>query len=95
MKAAIYNHQCWIKETDPVVLTETLEKVLIQSGFTILNKMIHHFSPQGFTAIWLLAESHFAVHTFPEENKTYLELSSCNEEMKKVFVVLLKNNFHT
>jgi len=95
MKAAIYNHQCWIKGTNPVVLTETLEKVLVQSGFSILNKMTHHFSPQGFTAIWLLAESHFAVHTFPEENKTYLELSSCNEEMKEAFVLLLKNNFHT
>ena len=31
-------------------------------------------------------ESHFAIHTFPEENKTYIELSSCNEEKQIYFV---------
>lgn len=95
MKAAIYNHQCWIKETDPVILTESLENLLIQSGFSILNTINHHFSPQGFTAIWLLAESHFALHTFPEENKSYLELSSCNQAMKDTFVDLLEKSDFT
>ena len=39
--------------------------------------MEHYFTPYGYTALFLLAESHFALHTFPEENKTYIELSSC------------------
>jgi S-adenosylmethionine decarboxylase len=35
-----------------------------------------------------LAESHLAIHTFPEEGKTYIELSSCNERMQKAFEAL-------
>jgi len=52
--------------------------------------MEHNFAPQGYTAIWLLSESHFAIHTFPEEHKTYIELSSCNREMYDRFLEELK-----
>ena len=41
--------------------------------------------PEGYTALWLLGESHFAIHTFPEEQKTYIELSSCNLEYYEFF----------
>ena len=59
--------------------------------------MEHSFQPQGYTAIWLLAESHFAIHTFPEENKTYIELSSCNRTMyhaflKELAIAMTENN---
>ena len=37
--------------------------------------------------LWLLAESHFAIHTFPEENKMYIEISSC---VKKYYDNFLK-----
>ena len=59
--------------------------------------MEHSFQPQGYTAIWLLAESHFAIHTFPEENKTYIELSSCNRTMYHAFLkelALYKASLH-
>ena len=59
-----------------------LENMLIRSGFTIINKIEHFFPHQGYTGLWLLAESHFAIHTFPEENKIYVEISSC---VKKYF----------
>ena len=51
--------------------------------------MEHAFEPIGWTGIWLLAESHLAIHTFPEENKTYIEISSCNKEMYDEFLKLL------
>lgn len=49
----------------------------------------HHFSPQGYTCLWLLAESHLALHSFPEEAHTYIELSSCNAGKHRKFVDLL------
>ena len=90
MKAAIYNHRLWVEEIVPQVLKESFDHILKESGFKILNFMEHFFEPQGYTAIWLLGESHFALHTFPEENKTYIELSSCNEEMYDLFLTLIK-----
>lgn len=50
----------------------------------------HHFSPQGYTALWLLSESHFAVHTFPEFGRTYIELSSCNLDFYLNFLSMTK-----
>ena len=89
MKAWIDNHSTWIQETDPSALKSQFEQMLKDAGFGILNFMEHHFEPQGWTGVWLLAESHLAIHTFPEENKTYVELSSCNRQMYDDFLKLV------
>ena len=68
-------------------LKTDVEGLIIGSGFTVLKFIDHAFDPQGYTALWLLAESHCALHTFPEEQKAYLEISSCNSEMYVNFVV--------
>ena len=68
-------------------LKTDVEKLIVNSGFTVLKFIDHVFEPQGYTALWLLAESHCALHTFPEEQKAYLEISSCNSEMYVNFVV--------
>lgn len=80
MKAFMNNFNVWIKYEDEKQLAEEFEKALINSGFHIVNKCEHYFDIQGYTGLWLLSESHFAIHSFPEEEKIYLELSSCVEE---------------
>jgi len=67
----------WVTETRPDVLHSKVMALLREAGFSILNHQVHLFEPYGFTELILLGESHFAIHTFPEEGKTYLELSSC------------------
>ena len=62
------------------------DNILRRSGFNVLNVLEHHFQPQGYTALWLLSESHFAVHTFPEFGRSYIELSSCNLEFYQNFL---------
>ena len=84
MKAKIWNKAGWIKETDPIKLKNTYNDLLLLSGFNILNFQEHYFRP-GYTGLWLLGESHFAIHTFPEEKKSYIELSSCNEKYYNYF----------
>ncbi|MDO6736917.1 S-adenosylmethionine decarboxylase [Wenyingzhuangia sp. 2_MG-2023] len=90
IEASIYNHQFWTDCTDPTALKKTYETLLKKAGFTILLFNEHHFPEQGYTCFWLLGESHLAIHTFPESNKSYVELSSCNKEKLEVFK--LKNN---
>lgn len=90
MQAKIWNHSEWITETDPSVLKDKFDKVIRLSGFNILSFHDHHFTPQGYTALWLLSESHFAVHTFPEFGKSYIELSSCNLEFYQEFLKRIK-----
>lgn len=86
MKAEIFGYTQWISETDPANIKSLFDKTLKECGFNVLGFMEHHFDPQGYTSIWLLAESHFAVHTFPEHGKSYIELSSCNEEKHWSFI---------
>lgn len=93
MKAAIYNKSFWISEIVPKILFKDIKSILENSGFNIIKIVVHYFDPIGYTAIFLLAESHLAIHTFPEELKTYIELSSCNEEMYKKFVKIFVKHF--
>lgn len=90
MKAEIFNYHGWIQETLPEQVKDLMESLLSASGFTVLDKVEHRFQPNGFTAVWILAESHLAVHSFPEENKTYIEISSCNRQKNEAFVEELK-----
>ena len=47
--------------------------------FTILKKTHHQFDPQGITILYLLAESHFSIHTFPEHNYAAIDLYTCRQ----------------
>ena len=91
MQAKIWNDSKWIQETNPQKIREIFDEILKMSGFNILCFTDHHFTPQGYTALWLLTESHFAVHTFPEFGKTYIELSSCNLDYFNQFLNLTRD----
>ena len=86
MKAQMYNYSSWITETDPIILKTQFENQLIKSGFGIISIQEKFFTPFGYTVIFLLSESHFAIHTFPEENQTYIELSSCVKSQFDKFI---------
>lgn len=89
MQAKIWQHSAWITTTSPSELRATFEHMLLQCGFKVLEVTEHHFQPQGYTCLWLLAESHLAVHTFPEHQRTYIELASCNGSKYEQFLQLL------
>ncbi len=90
MQAQIWNYSDWICETDPDALKSEYDKIIRNAGFGVLNEVEHYFRPQGYTKLYLLCESHFAIHTFPEEGKTYIELSSCNKPYYEAFVAMHK-----
>ncbi|MCH2225233.1 MAG: S-adenosylmethionine decarboxylase [Crocinitomicaceae bacterium] len=86
MKAELFNLRCWVNNSDQLFLKTNLGRLLEESEFTVLSFIDHHFNPQGYTCLWLLSESHLAVHTYPEHSKSYVELTSCIE--------FKKDNFH-
>lgn len=86
----MYNYNAWIPYEKEEILVKKFENMLLKSGFTIIKKVDHFFDVQGYTALWLLAESHFAIHTFPEKNKVYIEISSCVKRYFDEFLEELK-----
>lgn len=90
MIAKIWNYSQWIQETNPQTLRSMFDDMIRKAGFNVLCLTDHYFDPQGYTALWLLTESHFAVHTFPEFGRSYIELSSCNLEFYQKFLKMTK-----
>ncbi len=86
MKAEIWGIRYWVPLTDPATIRQKILKELRESGFGIVGHDEHHFEPQGYSAVWLLAESHLAVHTWPEEGTSLIELTSCNLAKLKTYM---------
>lgn len=63
---------------------DSLEKALLNAAnhenFNILDRLSHRFTPQGYTALFLLTESHLAIHTYPEYNSLVFNVYSCRHE---------------
>ncbi|MBZ9572225.1 adenosylmethionine decarboxylase [Patescibacteria group bacterium] len=61
-----------------------IERILIgvvkESKNTPLEVAIHKFSPQGITGVVLLAESHIALHSWPEINYLAIDIFTCGEK---------------
>ncbi|MEP7162877.1 MAG: S-adenosylmethionine decarboxylase [Candidatus Moraniibacteriota bacterium] len=93
MKARLWRDQFFIRETDPAALKQFFDKLLLEAGLSVVGFTDKHFEPQGYTAVWVLSESHFAVHTFPEQQETSCELSCCNLEKYNRFLELV--DFYT
>jgi len=93
VKANIYNFQAWVDITDPERLYNSLSHILDNTGYHVLNFIEHNFPNGGYTCLWLLAESHLAVHTFVEDKKAYIELSGCNKKMNEMFVEEFNKRF--
>lgn len=89
LAAKIHSLRFWISEYDPEILRSMFQNHLEQVKFVILNFSDHHFPVQGYTAFWLLAESHLAIHTFPDKGWSYVELSSCNHKKAEEFQILV------
>ena len=48
------------------------------AGLTIVGDRFHQFDPQGVTGAVILAESHLAVHTWPEMGSVTIDVYVCN-----------------
>jgi len=86
MEAKMQNFQIWINLVNANDLKDLCVCMLNHAGFHTLDLIEHHFEPQGYTALFLLSESHLAIHTFPEKERTYIELSSCVSGPFKNFI---------
>jgi S-adenosylmethionine decarboxylase proenzyme len=54
-----------------------LERAARAAGAVVLERTMHSFSPEGFTAMVLLSESHATIHTYPEHRTCFVDLFTC------------------
>ncbi len=67
--------------TQPSVLAPLAQAAIARSGLTVVSALWHRFGDtpdSGFTGVFLLAESHVALHTWPELGSVTLDVYVCN-----------------
>jgi len=60
-------------------LEAKMQSVALACGFTVRKRVFVQFEPAGATGVLVLAESHFAAHTFPEERCVRLDVYCCSD----------------
>ena len=63
-------------------LTSIIKEGLGLSEVEILETVSHTFGEKAFTFLALLAESHFSIHTFPEEDYISIDCYTCGDNAK-------------
>lgn len=65
---------------------EEIEKIMcaaaLAAGATIVTQTFHAFSPHGISGAVIIAESHLAIHTWPEYGYAAVDLFTCGETIK-------------
>ncbi|OGA21963.1 MAG: hypothetical protein A3I01_03475 [Betaproteobacteria bacterium RIFCSPLOWO2_02_FULL_65_24] len=64
--------------TDAAALRQFCFDSITRSGLTALGDLFHAFDGGGVTGAVVLAESHLAIHTWPELNSVTLDVYVCN-----------------
>lgn len=66
---------------DVAKLEDIVLAAVAESGATYLEHHIRPFYPQGVTGVVIIAESHFAFHTWPEHGYIALDYFTCGDSV--------------
>lgn len=67
------------KLNDTDIISAVMTSAVEISNATIIKPFFHKFSPQGVSGIIVIAESHLAIHTWPEYRYAAVDLFSCGD----------------
>lgn len=85
---------CAHMPTSAEQLEQLLEIAATQSGSKVVGKCIHQFSPHGLTGVVVIAESHLAIHTWPEYRSICIDLFSCSHHIRSdIAIEILRTSF--
>ena len=66
---------------DVGLLEEAMKGAADRSGATIVNSVFHLFHPHGVSGVVVIAESHFAIHTWPEYRFAAADFFTCGKNV--------------
>lgn len=56
------------------------EQAIKKSNMTVESCTQKKFEPHGMTSVWILSESHFTLHTYPEHGYLTVDCYTCGDE---------------
>lgn len=84
-----------LKDLDGLI--HAMDRAVLESGATVLDRTPYMFPPSGLTIVYLLSESHTSLHTYPEHGSCFVDLFTCgdtcsSEKFNEVLREYLKPN---
>jgi S-adenosylmethionine decarboxylase proenzyme len=58
-----------------------MKEAAIRSGATVVDTVFHLFNPHGVSGVVVIAESHLAIHTWPEFGYCALDIFTCGNQI--------------
>ena len=65
----------------PEALKQLLMEAVRRGHGTIVTEVFHTFSPHGVSGVVVIAESHVAIHTWPENKYAAVDIFSCGTKL--------------
>jgi S-adenosylmethionine decarboxylase proenzyme len=74
-------------------VTAAMLRAAEAAGATVVTHSFHHFSPHGVSGAVIIAESHLAIHTWPEHQFAAVDFFSCGGVDMDRGMLVLKQAF--
>ena len=65
---------------NPALIEQVMKEAAEACGATIVQSCFHRFNPYGVSGVVVIAESHLAIHTWPELGYASVDLYTCGDE---------------
>ena len=89
-----------LKGCEPALINDAahVEKIMLDAAraarSTIIQSVFHSFSPQGVSGVVVIAESHLAIHTWPEHGLASVDIyTSGAQAQPRLAVPVLERGF--
>lgn len=90
--ANVYNITCCECLEKVETIQPLMRKIIDDMKLNVVGEVHKQFEPIGATCLYLLAESHLSIHTFPEGKYCTIDLYCCNDkiDMSEVLDIIYK-----
>lgn len=73
-----------------------LDCIVRQLKLNVVSETGYQFQPIGYSYAYVLSESHFTIHTYPEYRSCFIDIFCCNPEFNPSHAVrAIQEAFHT
>jgi S-adenosylmethionine decarboxylase len=73
---------CKVDLDDMTAIRNDMLKAIKAVGASIIGEAESKFSPHGVSIVFLLAESHASIHTYPEHDACFLDIFTCGRTLR-------------
>jgi S-adenosylmethionine decarboxylase proenzyme len=67
--------------SDAATLRPLVLAAIREGNGTVITEIFHTFSPHGVSGVVVIAESHVAIHTWPEHRYAAVDIFSCSPSL--------------